>query len=65
MPPWKRISTGCTAIDEIIRGGIPVNGITEIVGPSGVGKSQFCLQLALMAQFPEEFGGVNKGLVVI
>lgn len=61
LAPWKRISTGCSQIDEIIRGGIPVNGITEIVGPSGVGKTQLCLQLSLMSQLPEDSGGANKG----
>lgn len=34
-----------------------MNGITEIVGCSGVGKTQLCLQLSLLCQFPE----VNKG----
>lgn len=61
MLPWKRISTGCAVIDEIIRGGVPINGITEIVGASGVGKTQLCLQLSLMTQFPVEYGGINKG----
>lgn len=34
-----------------------MNGITEIVGCSGAGKTQLCLQLSLLCQFPE----VNKG----
>lgn len=40
-----------------------MNGITEIVGPSGVGKTQLCLQLSLTSQLPEEFGGLNKGFM--
>lgn len=48
-------------IDSITRGGLPVNGITEIYGESGVGKTQFCLQLCLMVQLPKNVGGLEKG----
>lgn len=63
--PWKRLSTGCSAINSLIRGGIPVNGITEIFGSSGVGKTQFCLQLALQVQLPADKNGLEKGAVYI
>lgn len=62
VPPWDRISTGCTSINSILRGGIPINGITEIYGCSGVGKTQLCLQLVLMVQLPKSIGGKEKGI---
>ena len=31
------------------RGGVPVGGITELVGPAGVGKSQLCHMLTVSA----------------
>ncbi|KAF5307793.1 hypothetical protein FQR65_LT06665 [Abscondita terminalis] len=62
---WIRFTTGCKGIDQIIRGGIPVNGLTEIVGPSGVGKTQFCLQLAITVQLPVTSGGMHKGALYI
>ena len=58
----RKIGTGCESIDEILHGGVPVNGIVELFGKSGVGKTQFCIQLSLMVQLPERFGGLNKGL---
>ncbi|XP_057655432.1 DNA repair protein XRCC3 [Diorhabda carinulata] len=63
--PWRRLSTGCIAINSLIRGGIPVNGIIEIFGCSGVGKTQFCLQLALQAQLPLHKNGLETGVVYI
>ncbi|EFA04612.2 DNA repair protein XRCC3 isoform X2 [Tribolium castaneum] len=65
MPKWHRISTGCSAIDAITRGGIAVNRISEIVGYAGVGKTQLCLQLSLMAQLPISLGGLGKSVVYL
>ncbi|KAF5275681.1 hypothetical protein FQA39_LY06793 [Lamprigera yunnana] len=62
---WVRITTGCDTIDAILRGGVPVSRLIEIVGPSGAGKTQLCLQLALMVQLPKELRGLNKGAVYI
>lgn len=62
---WQRISTGCDSIDNITRGGIPINGITEIYGTSGVGKTQMCLQLSLIVQLPKYLGGCEKGLTLL
>ncbi|CAH1111039.1 unnamed protein product [Psylliodes chrysocephalus] len=65
LEPWPRLSTGCKSIDGILRKGIPVGRITEIFGCSGVGKTQFCLQLALQVQLPIDAGGLEKGAVYI
>ena len=37
------LSTGVKGIDDILRGGLPIGCITEIVGPPGIGKSQFLM----------------------
>lgn len=65
IPFWERLSTGCDNINSITNGGIPFNGITEIYGESGVGKTQFCLQLALMAQMPKHLNGKEQCVVYI
>lgn len=52
-------------MDAVTRGGIAVHGITEIVGCSGVGKTQFCLHLSLMTQLPDYLGGLGKSVVYI
>ncbi|XP_073471261.1 DNA repair protein RAD51 homolog 3 isoform X1 [Aquarana catesbeiana] len=57
------IITFCSALDEILGGGVPLGKITEICGPPGVGKTQLCMQLAVDVQIPECFGG-NDGETV-
>ncbi|XP_068934264.1 DNA repair protein RAD51 homolog 3 isoform X3 [Petaurus breviceps papuanus] len=52
------IITFCSALDNIMGGGIPLTKTTEICGAPGVGKTQLCLQLAVDVQIPECFGGV-------
>lgn len=60
---WYNLSTGCSQLNETLgHAGIPINGIVEIFGQSGAGKTQLCLQLALMAQLPKEYGGLNKSM---
>ncbi|XP_053310849.1 DNA repair protein RAD51 homolog 3 [Spea bombifrons] len=59
------IITFCSALDEILGGGIDLNKITEICGPPGVGKTQLCMQLAVDVQIPECFGGVDGETIYI
>ncbi|KAE8624938.1 hypothetical protein XENTR_v10006099 [Xenopus tropicalis] len=59
------VITFCSALDEILGGGIPVAKITEICGVPGVGKTQLCMQLAVDVQIPECFGGVAGETVFI
>ncbi|KAK4492033.1 hypothetical protein RD792_002823, partial [Penstemon davidsonii] len=40
------LSTGCERIDALLQGGLRGGHVTEIVGPSSSGKTQFCLQAA-------------------
>jgi RecA/RadA recombinase len=43
------LPTGHTYLDDILRGGIRLATVTEIVGKSGLGKTQLALQLCVMA----------------
>ncbi|XP_026196898.1 DNA repair protein XRCC3 [Anabas testudineus] len=60
-----RLSVGCPVLDQLLRGGLPVGGVTELSGESGVGKTQLALQLCLSVQYPTEYGGLNSGAVYI
>ncbi|XP_018416404.1 PREDICTED: DNA repair protein RAD51 homolog 3 [Nanorana parkeri] len=59
------IITFCSALDEILGGGVSLGKITEICGPPGVGKTQLCMQLAVDVQIPECFGGSDGETVYI
>ncbi|XP_029784606.1 DNA repair protein RAD51 homolog 3 isoform X5 [Suricata suricatta] len=59
------IITFCSALDNILGGGIPLTKTTEICGVPGVGKTQLCLQLAVDVQIPECFGGVEELLAQV
>lgn len=62
---WKHITFGCAALDKITRNGLPIRGITEIVGESGCGKTQLCLQLTLNVQLSLADGGLERSAVYI
>lgn len=64
-PCWRHITFGCSALDQITGGGLPIRGLTEISGESGCGKSQICLQLSLSVQLPTSCGGLEKSVVYI
>jgi len=53
------ISTGVSALDSILGGGVETSVVTEFVGPSGCGKTQLCHQLAVMVQLPPSSGGLG------
>ncbi|XP_054250365.1 DNA repair protein RAD51 homolog 3 [Indicator indicator] len=59
------IITFCSALDNILGGGVQITKITEICGAPGVGKTQLCMQLAVDVQIPECFGGVAGEAVFI
>ncbi|XP_054857473.1 DNA repair protein RAD51 homolog 3 isoform X1 [Eublepharis macularius] len=59
------IVTFCSALDDILGGGVPLMKVTEICGAPGVGKTQLCMQLAVDVQFPECFGGLAGEAVFI
>lgn len=43
------LSTRMPTIDQHLKGGIPFASITEVCGPPGIGKTQFCLNASLQA----------------
>ncbi|KGL78024.1 DNA repair protein RAD51 3, partial [Tinamus guttatus] len=59
------IITFCSALDNILGGGVQLTKITEICGAPGVGKTQLCMQLAVDVQIPECFGGLAGEAVFI
>lgn len=60
-----RLSVGCPILDELLRGGLPAEGVTELSGESGAGKTQLALQVCLSVQYPTQYGGLNAGAVFI
>ncbi|CAG9466450.1 unnamed protein product [Pedinophyceae sp. YPF-701] len=54
---------GMPALEQAMRGGVPAGGITELVGPAGMGKTQLCLQAALLAAVPDSLGGLGGAVV--
>ncbi|XP_074182967.1 DNA repair protein XRCC3 isoform X2 [Rhinolophus sinicus] len=61
----QRLSLGCPVLDGLLRGGLPLDGITELAGRSSAGKTQLALQLCLAVQFPRQHGGLEAGAVYI
>eukprot|EP01147_Barroeca_monosierra_P001430 gene1430-4591_t len=54
------LKTSLKQLDEALSGGLPVGSITEVAGPAGCGKTQFCMMLAVVAaiQTRNREGGV-------
>ena len=48
-------------LDGLLRGGLPLDGVTELAGHSSAGKTQLALQLCLTVQFPPRHGGLEAG----
>ncbi|XP_041994223.1 DNA repair protein RAD51 homolog 2-like [Salvia splendens] len=59
------LPTGLIGLDEALCGGIPFGVVTEFVGPSGIGKTRFCLKLALLASLPTSHGGLGGRVIYI
>ncbi|KAJ8780230.1 hypothetical protein J1605_011833 [Eschrichtius robustus] len=57
----QRLSLGCPVLDGLLRGGLPLDGITELAGRSSAGKTQLALQLCLAVQLPRRHGGLGAG----
>ncbi|KAF5447077.1 hypothetical protein F2P56_032656 [Juglans regia] len=59
------LPTGLKGLDEALCGGIPFGVLTELVGPAGIGKTQFCLKLSLLASLPSSYGGLDGHVIYI
>uniref|UniRef100_A0A3P8V1Q2 DNA repair protein n=1 Tax=Cynoglossus semilaevis TaxID=244447 RepID=A0A3P8V1Q2_CYNSE len=60
-----RLSVGCPVLDQLLRGGLPVGGVTELSGESAAGKTQLALQLCLSVQLPVQYRGLGSGAVYV
>lgn len=54
----KKLKLGCTAIDNVLRGGFETSVVYEIYGHEGAGKTQMLHTLAINNTFPLEEGGL-------
>ncbi|KAK3008286.1 hypothetical protein RJ639_013279 [Escallonia herrerae] len=59
------LPTRLEGLDAALCGGIPFGVLTELVGPAGIGKTQFCLKLSLLASLPSSYGGLNGRVIYI
>ncbi|KAH6836555.1 DNA repair family protein [Perilla frutescens var. hirtella] len=59
------LPTRLKGLDAALCGGIPFGVVTELVGPAGIGKTQFCLKLALLASLPTSHGGLGGRVIYI
>ena len=53
-----RLSTGSNSLDQLLFGGIETHAVTEFYGLSGVGKTQVCYTLLVIAAGNEKDGKV-------
>jgi DNA repair protein RadA len=61
----KKITTGSTALDDLLGGGIETQAISEFYGEFGSGKTQIVHQAAVTVQLPEDEGGLGKSVIFI
>ena len=61
----RHLSTMNKDVDEQLCGGIRCSSITEICGPNGIGKTQFCLLMSVIASLPIEKGGLGGSVCYI
>ena len=60
-----RVTTGSTALDNLLLGGVETQSITEFFGDYGSGKTQICHTLCATCQLPSDQGGLNGGAIYI
>jgi hypothetical protein len=51
------VPTGLASLDQVLRGGLSLGTITEIVGPPGIGKSQFCMNVCVQLLVGDRLSG--------
>jgi len=60
-----RVTTGSTALDELLGGGVESMSVTEAFGEFRTGKTQLCHTLCVTTQLPTDMGGGNGKVVFI
>jgi DNA repair protein RadA len=58
-----RCTTGSKRVDEILGGGVETQAMTEFIGDYGVGKTQICMVLSVIAQLPRGQGGLEGNVI--
>lgn len=61
----RYISTGSRNLDNLLRGGVATQAVTEFYGEFGSGKTQICHTLAVNVQLPEDQGGLSQNAIYI
>ncbi|XP_071720443.1 DNA repair protein RAD51 homolog 2-like isoform X2 [Rutidosis leptorrhynchoides] len=59
------LPTNLKGLDAALSGGLPFGALTELVGPAGIGKTQFCLKISLLAALPSCYGGLDGHVIYI
>ncbi|XP_014447176.1 DNA repair protein RAD51 homolog 2 [Tupaia chinensis] len=59
------LSTTLPALDEALHGGVACGSLTEVTGPPGCGKTQFCIMMSVLATLPTYMGGLDGAVVYI
>ncbi|XP_021797601.1 DNA repair protein RAD51 homolog 2 isoform X3 [Papio anubis] len=59
------LSTTLSALDKALHGGVACGSLTEITGPPGCGKTQFCIMMSILATLPTNMGGLEGAVVYI
>uniref|UniRef100_G1NTV8 RAD51 paralog B n=2 Tax=Myotis lucifugus TaxID=59463 RepID=G1NTV8_MYOLU len=59
------LPTTLSALDEALHGGVACGSLTEITGPPGCGKTQFCIMMSVLATLPTNMGGLEGAVVYI
>ncbi|XP_022097891.1 DNA repair protein RAD51 homolog 2-like isoform X4 [Acanthaster planci] len=62
-PAFFKTSLG--QLDQVLHGGLPAGTISEIAGPPGCGKTQFCIMLSVLATLPAAMGGLDGAVAYI
>ncbi len=60
-----KLSTGSKELDALLGGGIESQSITEVYGKMASSKTQWCFQLSVMVQLPQEKGGLVGNVLYI
>ena len=61
----RKLTTGCSSLDNLLNGGVETQSLTEFYGEFGSGKSQLCHQLCVTVQLGEAQGGLNGNVLFI
>ncbi|XP_041353756.1 DNA repair protein RAD51 homolog 2-like [Gigantopelta aegis] len=59
------LMTSLPELDRVLHGGLLAGTITEIAGPAGSGKTQFCVMLSVLATLPRMLGGLEGSVLYI